>query len=51
MKNIAVLVHSITIEYAVEVLNGISSFFSSNDDVRLIVAQVKNPHCIIGLYE
>lgn len=51
MKNIAVIVHSLTIEYPVNVLNGITSYFSGRDDIRLIISQVRLPHDHIGVYE
>lgn len=50
MKTIAVLIHSFTIEYSLDILNGISKYFE-NKDVKLIVSQVKIPHSTSGLYE
>ncbi len=50
MKNIAVLINSLTIEYSLSVLKGISDFFKDKD-VRLIIGQVKSPHCKDGMYE
>lgn len=42
MKNIAVLIHSLTSEYCIDVLNAISSFFEGKD-VRLFIYQSRNP--------
>jgi len=50
MKTIAIVIHSFTIEYSLDVLNGISKFYE-NKDVRLVMVQVKIPHCNVGLYE
>lgn len=50
MKKIAVLIHSLTVEYAIDVLSGISDYFKDKD-VQLIVSQVKLPHCKKGLYD
>lgn len=50
MKKIAVLVHSLTVEYALNVLSGVSNFFSDKD-VMLFVAQTKNPHYLYGLFD
>jgi len=51
MKNIAVLIHSLTVEYSTDILNGIVGYFSNNPEYRLIIAQTKNPNCKFGLYE
>ena len=51
MKKIGVLVHALTVEYALEVLNGIFSFFSDKQDVQFFVAQTKEPHTDSGNYE
>lgn len=50
MKTIAVLINSFTIEYSLDVLNGIAKFYEDKD-VKLVIGQVKVPHCNIGLYE
>ncbi len=50
MKNIAVIIHSLTVEYSIEVLHGIADFFTDKD-VRLIIAQTKNPHSQVGIFE
>lgn len=42
MKNIAVLVHSLTSEYVIDILSGISDF-CRNKDIRLFVYQTRNP--------
>ena len=51
MKKIGVLVHALTVEYALEVLNGIFSYFSDKQDVQFFVAQTKEPHTDSGNYE
>lgn len=43
MKNIAVLVYELTIEYNNTVLNGIVDFFADKDDVNLIISPVNIP--------
>lgn len=50
MKNIAVLINSLTIEYSLNILKGISDFFK-HKDARLIIGQVKSPQCKQGMYE
>ena len=51
MKKIGVLVHSLTIEFALEVLNGIFAFFKDKQDVQFFVAQTKDPRTDSGIYE
>lgn len=46
MKNIAVLIYNVIIEYNLDVLNGILSFFEDKKDCRVIVAPVNAPHDI-----
>lgn len=43
MKNIAVLVYELTIEYNCTVLDGIVDFFEKKDDVNLIISPVNIP--------
>lgn len=43
MKNIAVLVYELTIEYNSTVLDGIVDFFEKKDDVNLIISPVNIP--------
>lgn len=50
MKKVGVLLHSLTLEYAISILTGISDFFKDKD-IKLIIAQVKSPNYDIGLYE
>lgn len=49
MKTIAVFIHSLTIEYALDVLYGITSYFKDKD-VRLVIVQTKQPHVQNGVY-
>lgn len=51
MKKIGVLVHALTVEYALEVLNGIFSYFKDKQDVQFFVAQTKDPRTDSGNYE
>ena len=51
MKKIVVLVHALTVEYALEILNGIFSYFTDKQDVQFFVAQTKEPHTDSGIYE
>lgn len=51
MKKIGVLVHALTVEYALEVLNGIFSYFEDKKDIQFFVAQTKEPHTETGKYE
>ena len=48
MKNIAVLVYDLTIEYNVSVLNGIVAYFEKKDDVKLIISPVNVPYAATG---
>lgn len=50
MKTIAVLMHSLTVEYELNVLQGITDFFKDKD-VKLIISQVKFPHSKVANYE
>ena len=51
MKKIGVLVHALTVEYALEVLNGIFAYFSDKKDIQFFVAQTKEPQTDTGYYE
>ena len=51
MKKIGVLVHALTIEFALDVLNGIFAFFKDKQDVQFFVAQTKDPKTDSGIYE
>lgn len=50
MKTIAVLIHSLTVEYAVQVLEGITTYYK-NKDVRLVIFQIKDPHSTYSFYD
>ena len=50
MKNIAVLIHSLTVEYAVQILNGISSY-CKDKDVRVIIFQLNDPFATYGVFD
>jgi len=51
MKKIGVLVHALTVEYALDVLNGIFDFFKDKQDVQFFIAQTKEPQTDSGNYE
>lgn len=42
MKNIAILLHSLTAEYSIDILTGINDYFKDKD-VKLFIAQIKQP--------
>ncbi len=44
MKNIAVLVYDLTVEYSIVVTNGITDFFKDKDDVHVIISTTSSPH-------
>ena len=44
MKNIAVLVYDLTVEYNIVVTNGITDFFREKDDVHVIISTTISPH-------
>lgn len=50
MKNIAVLINSLTVEYSLNVLSGIISFFKDKD-VRLITGQIAPSRAETGFFE
>ena len=51
MKKIGILVHALTVEYALDVLDGIFSFLNDKEDIQFFVAQTKEPHTTSGNYE
>ncbi|MBR6584044.1 MAG: GGDEF domain-containing protein [Treponema sp.] len=50
MKTIVVLIHSLTVEYAVQVLEGITTYYKDKD-VRLVIFQIKDPHSTYSFYD
>lgn len=50
MKDIAVLIHSLTVEYAVQILNGVSSY-CSDKDVRVMIFQLNDPFATYGVFD
>lgn len=50
MHTIGVLVHSLTVEYTTDILSGIVDYFNERD-VRVVIGQIKNPHCSMGMFE
>ena len=44
MKNIAVLVYDLTVEYNIVVTDGITKFFKDKDDVHVIISTTSSPH-------
>ncbi|MCR4939505.1 MAG: GGDEF domain-containing protein [Treponemataceae bacterium] len=51
MKNIAVLIYDMTIEYQITVTNGIVSYFEGMKDVNLFIAPVSVPHAITAEFD
>lgn len=51
MKNIAVLIYDMTIEYQITVVNGIVSYFEGIKDVNLFIAPVNVPHAITSEFD
>ena len=51
MKKIGVLVHSLTVQYSLEALKGIFSYFKDKQDVQFFLAQTKDPGTDSGNYE
>lgn len=51
MKNIAVFAQSLTVDYALEIIRGITSFFDKKDDVCMILTQTRCPALEEGIYE
>ncbi|MCR4953461.1 MAG: GGDEF domain-containing protein [Treponema sp.] len=51
MKNIAVFAQSLTVDYALEVLKGITSFFEEKDDVCVFLTQTRFPTINEGIFE
>lgn len=44
MKNVAVLIYDLTVEYHIAIVNGIMEYFSDKDDINVFVAPVAVPH-------
>ena len=51
MKNIAVLIYDMTIEYQITVINGVASYFEGMKDVSLFIAPVNVPHAITSEFD
>ena len=51
MKNIAVLVYDLTVEYNIVVTDGITDFFKDKDDVHVIISTTSTPHNELFQYE
>ena len=51
MKNIAVLVYDLTVEYNIVVVDGITDYFKDKDDVHLIISTTNSPHNEAYQYE
>lgn len=50
MKNIAILLHSLTAEFSIDLLSGINEYFK-NKDVKLLISQIKQPHYNNGFFD
>ncbi len=44
MKNIAVLVYDLTLEYNIVIVDGVLDYFSHKDDVHVIISAINAPH-------
>lgn len=44
MKNIAVIIYDLTVEYHITVVNGIMEYFNDKDDINVFIAPVSVPH-------
>ena len=51
MKNIAVLIYDMTIEYQITVINGVASYFEGMKDVSMFIAPVNVPHAITSDFD
>lgn len=51
MKNIAVLIYDLTVEYNLVVTDGITNFFKDKDDVHVIISTTNSPHNEAYQYE
>lgn len=51
MKNIAVLIYDLTVEYHITVLDGILSFFKDRNDVNVLIAPVNVPHATTNEFD
>ena len=51
MKNIAVLVYDLTVEYNIVVVDGITDYFKDKDDVHVIISTTSSPHNEAYQYE
>ena len=51
MKNIAVLVYDLTVEYNIVVVDGITDYFKDKDDVHVIISTTNSPHNEAYQYE
>lgn len=50
MQTIGVLVHTLALEYATDIINGIIEYCKDRD-IHVVVGQIKNPHNTIGMYD
>lgn len=51
MKNVAVLIYDLKVEYQIAVINGIMDFFRDKDDVNIIISPVNVPHATTFDYD
>ncbi|MCR5063108.1 MAG: GGDEF domain-containing protein [Treponema sp.] len=51
MKNIAILVYDLTVEYNIVVTDGITDFFKDKDDVHVIISTTSSPHNEVFQYD
>ena len=51
MKNIAVLVYDLTLEYNIVVVDGVLDYFKHKDDVHVIISAINAPHATSFNYD
>ena len=51
MKKVALFAHNLTVEYALTVAQGAASYYTTDKDVQIILAQTNQPHYPYGYYE
>ena len=51
MKNIAILVYDLTIEYNIVVVDGIINYLKKKDDVNVFISALNAPHAVKFQYD
>jgi len=50
MRTIAVILHSLLVEYSVQILEGITSYYKDKN-IRTLIFQTNDPHSVYGVYD